>query len=58
MRTAASCTTRSPPRFTNYLLACVGTGPALVLVEDMHWFDEDTIEIVQALLSEDLGRPF
>ena len=34
----------------NYLLACLGSGPGLVLVEDMHWFDEDTIQVVQALL--------
>jgi class 3 adenylate cyclase len=39
-----------------YLRACVATGPALVLVEDMHWFDEDTVEVVDALLREDLGR--
>lgn len=40
----------------DYLLSCVGPGPGLVLVEDIHWFDEDTVEIVQALLREDLGR--
>jgi class 3 adenylate cyclase/tetratricopeptide (TPR) repeat protein len=40
----------------NYLLACLGSGPGLVLVEDMHWFDEDTVEVVQALLREGLGR--
>jgi class 3 adenylate cyclase/tetratricopeptide (TPR) repeat protein len=40
----------------DYLLACLGTLPGLVLVEDMHWFDEDTTEVVQALLREDLGR--
>jgi class 3 adenylate cyclase/tetratricopeptide (TPR) repeat protein len=39
-----------------YLLACLGTGPGLVLVEDMHWFDEDTIGVVRALLREDTGR--
>ena len=39
-----------------YLLACIGTGPGLVLVEDIHWFDEDTIEIVQALLQDKSGR--
>jgi class 3 adenylate cyclase/tetratricopeptide (TPR) repeat protein len=39
----------------DYLLACLGTGPALVLVEDIHWFDEDTVEVVQALLREDSG---
>jgi class 3 adenylate cyclase len=40
----------------SYLLACLGTGPGLVLVEDMQWFDEDTNEVVQALLREDSGR--
>jgi class 3 adenylate cyclase len=40
----------------DYLLACLGPLPGLVLVEDMHWFDEDTTEVVQALLREDLGR--
>ncbi len=40
----------------DYLLACLGSGPALVLVEDIHWFDEDTVEVVQALLREDSGR--
>lgn len=38
-----------------YLIACVRDGPALVLIEDMHWFDEDSIEVVDALLDEDLG---
>ena len=40
----------------DYLMACVVAGPALVLVEDVHWFDEDTIEVVQALLRENSGR--
>ena len=40
----------------DYLLACLGSGPALVLVDDMHWFDEDTVEVVQTLLREDSGR--
>jgi class 3 adenylate cyclase len=39
----------------DYLMACVRDGPALVLVEDMHWFDEDTAEVVDALLGDDLG---
>jgi class 3 adenylate cyclase/tetratricopeptide (TPR) repeat protein len=39
-----------------YLLACLGTGPALVLVEDMHWLDEDTVEVANTLLREDLRR--
>lgn len=40
----------------NYLLACLGNGPALVVIEDLHWFDPDTIEIVKKLLGADLGR--
>jgi class 3 adenylate cyclase len=38
-----------------YLRACVRDVPALVLAEDMHWFDEDTVEVVQSLLGSDLG---
>ena len=40
----------------DYLLACLGPGPAVVLVDDVHWFDEDTIEVVHTLLSEESGR--
>ena len=40
----------------DYLLACLDDGPALVVAEDMHWFDEDTTEIVQSLLDDDSGR--
>jgi class 3 adenylate cyclase len=40
----------------DYLLACLGGGPGLVLVEDIHWFDEDTTGLVDGLLSLDLGR--
>ncbi|MCW1822586.1 guanylate cyclase [Mycolicibacterium conceptionense] len=38
----------------DYLLACVRDTPALVVVEDMHWFDEDTTEVIQSLLAADL----
>ncbi|MDO3637660.1 ATP-binding protein [Mycolicibacterium arseniciresistens] len=38
-----------------YLLSCVRSAPSVVLVEDLHWFDETTIEVVQALLRADLG---
>lgn len=38
----------------DYLLACIRETPALVLVEDMHWFDEDTAEVVRSLLDADL----
>jgi class 3 adenylate cyclase/tetratricopeptide (TPR) repeat protein len=37
----------------DYLRACMGDGPALVVAEDMHWFDEDTTEVVQSLLDGD-----
>ncbi|EHB58324.1 adenylate/guanylate cyclase [Mycolicibacterium rhodesiae JS60] len=40
----------------DYLLACVGTGPALILAEDIHWYDEDTISIVNSLLRLDDNR--
>jgi class 3 adenylate cyclase/tetratricopeptide (TPR) repeat protein len=40
----------------DYFLACLGAGPGLLLVEDMHWFDEDTTEVVCALLNADVGR--
>ena len=40
----------------DYLMACLGSGPALVLVDDVHWFDEDTVEVVQTLLREGSGR--
>jgi class 3 adenylate cyclase len=39
----------------DYVLACVRDAPALVLAEDMHWFDEDTTEVVHSLLDADLG---
>jgi class 3 adenylate cyclase len=35
----------------DYLLACVGDGPGLIVFEDMHWFDEDTLEIAAAMLA-------
>ena len=33
-----------------YLRACLGNGPALLTAEDVHWFDEDTLEILGTLL--------
>lgn len=38
-----------------YLMACSRDTPSLILVEDMHWFDEDTVDVVRSLLSADLG---
>jgi serine/threonine protein kinase len=39
----------------DYLLACMQQGPTLLVVEDMHWFDDDSIQIVNSLLDETLG---
>ncbi|BBY87506.1 ATP-binding protein [Mycolicibacterium tokaiense] len=39
-----------------YLAACVQDSPTLILAEDMHWFDEDSREVVQELLRAPLGR--
>lgn len=39
-----------------YLRACLAGGPGLVVAEDLHWFDEDTIGIVQSLLDDKSGR--
>jgi class 3 adenylate cyclase len=39
-----------------YLLACLGNGPALIVIEDLHWFDPDTIAVIHKLLCADLGR--
>ncbi len=39
-----------------YLRACLGNGPALLMAEDVHWFDEDTIEILGTLLGAADGR--
>ncbi|MET0699200.1 MAG: adenylate/guanylate cyclase domain-containing protein [Mycobacterium sp.] len=40
----------------DYLLAHLGTGPGLLLIEDIHWFDEDTIEVVQSVINEEHGQ--
>lgn len=37
----------------DYLLACLD-GPGLILVEDTHWFDPDTLELVDSLVSRQL----
>ncbi len=39
-----------------YLLAYLGGAPALVIAEDMHWFDPSTIEVLGALLGATGGR--
>ncbi|MFN8033967.1 hypothetical protein EB75_18100 [Mycobacterium sp. ST-F2] len=40
----------------DYLLACLGDGPGVVLAEDMHWFDESTTDLVRSLLDAGCGR--
>jgi class 3 adenylate cyclase/tetratricopeptide (TPR) repeat protein len=37
----------------NYVLACLGSGPALVLVDDLHWCDESTLDVVAHVLRSD-----
>lgn len=39
-----------------YLLACLGDGPAVVLAEDLQWFDPSTLSIVESLLRTNTGR--
>lgn len=40
----------------DYLLACLGSGPGIVLAEDLHWFDESTQDLVRSLLNVGNGR--
>lgn len=39
-----------------YLSACIGAGPGLVVVEDGHWLDPSTLEVVGDLLRTADGR--
>jgi class 3 adenylate cyclase/tetratricopeptide (TPR) repeat protein len=39
-----------------YLLACVDGGPAVVLAEDLQWFDPSTLDVVRSLLGAKTGR--
>jgi hypothetical protein len=40
----------------DYLLACLGESPGMVVVEDAHWFDPSTIERLGSLLDAADGR--
>jgi class 3 adenylate cyclase/tetratricopeptide (TPR) repeat protein len=40
----------------DYLLACVGGRPGLLVAEDVHWFDTSTVEVLGALLKASSGR--
>ena len=39
-----------------YLLACFAGAPGLVVVEDAHWCDRSTLEVVASLIRESQGR--
>ncbi len=38
-----------------YLLACLGSGPALLVAEDLHWFDATSLAALDAVLREEPG---
>jgi class 3 adenylate cyclase len=38
---------------TRYLLACLGSAPALLLVDDVHWCDESTLDLTARVLRSD-----
>jgi class 3 adenylate cyclase/tetratricopeptide (TPR) repeat protein len=38
-----------------YLIASLGSGPAVLLVEDLHWCDESTLDVISRVLAADRG---
>jgi class 3 adenylate cyclase/tetratricopeptide (TPR) repeat protein len=40
----------------SYLLARAGAGPAVLLAEDLQWFDPSTLDVVKSLLDTNSGR--
>ena len=40
----------------DYLAACVGDGAALLVAEDVHWFDPSSLEVLGAALHAGTGR--
>ena len=40
----------------DYMFACRGDRPALIVAEDVHWFDEDTVDVLSRLLTAAPGR--
>ena len=38
-----------------YLIACLGSGPAVLIVEDLHWCDESTLDVLSRVLHADRG---
>jgi class 3 adenylate cyclase len=39
-----------------YLTACLGDGPAVLLVDDLHWCDDSTLDVVARVLRSDRSR--
>ena len=39
-----------------YLLACLGGGAGLLVAEDVHWFDQSTVEVLARLLEAGQGK--
>lgn len=39
-----------------YVLACIGDGPGLIVAEDVHWFDPSTMELLTSLAADADGR--
>jgi len=40
----------------DYMLACVADGHGLAVIEDMHWFDPSTTEVVRSLIDAAMPR--
>ena len=40
----------------DYLMACLGNAPGLVVAEDVHWFDPSTLDVLGSLLETNQGR--
>lgn len=36
----------------DYLRGCLGSGSAVLLAEDVHWFDNDTLDVLRALVQD------
>ena len=39
-----------------YVLACIGDRPGLIVAEDVHWFDPSTLELLGSLAADTDGR--
>jgi tetratricopeptide (TPR) repeat protein len=39
----------------DYLIACLGSGAAVLIVEDLHWCDESTLDVLSRVVHADRG---